>query len=116
MRCKGLGYGFCSDFLVKSGLIHRCLQFNQAEISGYWHPSGADMPLSGDLGNILLWTVRFSRIVTSGAGMVFLCINALDHNCTILHRISHRLFSVFQLNFNDLAFIDGNELVVIFDI
>ncbi|WP_294042736.1 hypothetical protein, partial [Thiolapillus sp.] len=30
------------------------------------------------------------------------------HNCTILHRISHRLFSVFQLNFNDLAFIDGN--------
>ncbi|WP_419588402.1 hypothetical protein, partial [Thiolapillus sp.] len=42
---------------------------------------------------------------------VFLCINALDHNCTILHRISHRLFSVFQLNFNDLAFIDGNDLV-----
>ncbi|WP_419617035.1 hypothetical protein, partial [Thiolapillus sp.] len=41
---------------------------------------------------------------------VFLCINALDHNCTILHRISHRLFSVFQLNFNDLAFIDGNYL------
>ncbi|WP_419604155.1 hypothetical protein, partial [Thiolapillus sp.] len=41
----------CADFLVKSGLIHRCLQFNQAEISGYWHPSGADMPLSGDLGN-----------------------------------------------------------------
>uniref|UniRef100_UPI0025FE0D78 hypothetical protein n=1 Tax=Thiolapillus sp. TaxID=2017437 RepID=UPI0025FE0D78 len=40
----------CADFLVKSGLIHRCLQFNQAEISGYWHPSGADMPLSGDLG------------------------------------------------------------------
>uniref|UniRef100_UPI0025F86CC8 hypothetical protein n=2 Tax=Thiolapillus sp. TaxID=2017437 RepID=UPI0025F86CC8 len=39
-----------ADFLVKSGLIHRCLQFNQAEISGYWHPSGADMPLSGDLG------------------------------------------------------------------
>ncbi|WP_293650477.1 hypothetical protein, partial [Thiolapillus sp.] len=26
------------------------------------------------------------------------------------HRISHRLFSVFQLNFNDLAFIDGNEI------
>lgn len=52
LRCKGLGYGFCADFLVKSGLIHRCLQFNQAEISGYWHPSGADMPLSGDLGKI----------------------------------------------------------------
>uniref|UniRef100_UPI003AF5584C hypothetical protein n=1 Tax=Thiolapillus sp. TaxID=2017437 RepID=UPI003AF5584C len=51
LRCKGLGYGFCADFLVKSGLIHRCLQFNQAEISGYWRPSGADMPLSGDLGN-----------------------------------------------------------------
>ena len=40
--------------------------------------------------------------------MVFLCINALDHNCTILHRISHHLFSAFQLNFNDLAFICGN--------
>ncbi|WP_294041583.1 hypothetical protein, partial [Thiolapillus sp.] len=45
----------CSDFLVKSGLIHRCLQFNQAEISGYWHPSGADMPLSGDLGKGFHW-------------------------------------------------------------
>ncbi len=44
--------------------------------------------------------------------MVFLCINALDHNCTILHRISHHLFSVFQLNFNDLVFIDGNQLVL----
>ncbi|WP_419602344.1 hypothetical protein, partial [Thiolapillus sp.] len=62
----------------------------------------------------LLWTVRFSRIVTSGAGMVFLCINALDHNCTILHRISHRLFPVFQLNFNDLAFIDGNKIATLF--
>ncbi|WP_295513267.1 hypothetical protein, partial [Thiolapillus sp.] len=46
--------------------------------------------------------------------MVFLCINALDHNCTILHRISHRLFSVFQLNFNDLAFIDGNKIATLF--
>ncbi|WP_419588958.1 hypothetical protein, partial [Thiolapillus sp.] len=45
---------------------------------------------------------------------VFLCINALDHNCTILHRISHRLFSVFQLNFNDLAFIGGNKIATLF--
>ncbi|WP_419586340.1 hypothetical protein, partial [Thiolapillus sp.] len=58
----------CADFLVKSGLIHRCLQFNQAEISGYWHPSGADMPLSGDLGSFLYLSLfklefRVSNIV-----------------------------------------------------